>query len=208
MGLLETIAQMKNQGMGDSDIAEYLRKQGITPRDISDALSQSEIKSAVEGEYEARENPEEEYTPSPQYENQPQEVQENYYPQEQTYQEYSPQGYENYGAAPAYSQTDSMMDVAGQVFEEKTKKMQKQVETFEQFKNLAMIQLQNISDRLKRMESTFDALQVAVVERVGSYGKDISSLKKEVTMVEDSFSKLAREKTEAHHENLAEKKRK
>ena len=86
------------------------------------------------------------------------------------------------------------MDVAEQVFQENTKKMQKQLETLEQFKNLSVIQLQNLSDRLKRMELMFDKLQIAIVERVGSYGKELSSLKKEVTMVEDSFSKVANEK--------------
>ena len=127
MGILEKIAQMKNQGMGDSEIAESLRQQGVTPKDISNALNQSQIKSAVAGEYgEPEDLSGEEYIPTPQY--QTQEVPENYSPQGQNYQEYYPQqSYESYGAAQPSSPTDSMMDVAEQVFEEKTKKMQKQL---------------------------------------------------------------------------------
>lgn len=208
MGILETIAQMKNQGMMDSEIAESLRQQGITPKNISDALNQSQIKSAVAGEYaEPEDLSREEYIPSQQY--QTQEVPENYSPQEQNYQEYYPQqGYENYGSAQPYSQTDSMMDVAEQVFEEKTKKIQKQLDDSEHFKNIALIQMQNISERLKRLESIFDQLQTAVIEKVGNYGKDISSLKKEVGMVEDSFTKLAKNKIEHSPETPTEKKRK
>ena len=86
--------------------------------------------------------------------------------------------------------------------------MQKQLDNFEQFRNLAMIQIQNISDRLKRLESMSDQLQTAVIEKVGNYGKDLSSLKKEVAMVEDSFTKLAKNKIEPSHEAHAEKKRK
>ena len=208
MGILEQIAQMKNQGMGDSEIAESLRQQGVTPKDISNALNQSQIKSAVAGEYEEPEDLSgEEYIPTPQY--QTQEIPESYSPQGQNYQEYYPQqGYESYGAVQSSSPTDSMMDVAEQVFEEKTKKMQKQLDNFEQFRNLAMIQIQNISDRLKRLESMSDQLQTAVIEKVGNYGKDLSSLKKEVAMVEDSFTKLAKNKIEPSHEAHAEKKRK
>lgn len=210
MGLLETIAQMKNQGMMDSEIAESLRQQGVTPKDINDALNQSQIKSAVSGEYgEPEDLSGEEYIPTPQYQAQTQEIPESYLPQGQNYQEYYPQqGYENYGSAQPYSSTDSMMDIAGQVFEEKTKKMQKQLDNFEQFKNLAMIQMQNISERLKRLESMSDQLQTAVIEKVGGYGKDLSSLKKEVAMVEDSFTKLAKNKIESSHEAHVEKKRK
>jgi len=209
MGLIETIAQMKNQGMIDSEIAESLRQQGVTPKDIDNALNQSQIKSAVAGEYEPENLEAEEYIPSQQYQTQTQEIPENYSPQEQNYQEYYPQqGYESYGSAQPYNPTDSMMDVAEQVFEEKTKKMQKQMDSFEQFKNIAIIQMQNISERLKRLESMSDQLQTAVIEKVGTYGKDISSLKKEVAMVEDSFTKLAKNKIESHHETSAEKKRK
>ncbi|MFA4953231.1 MAG: hypothetical protein WC584_03340 [Candidatus Pacearchaeota archaeon] len=212
MGLLDSITQMKSQGMTDSEIAISLREQGVTPRQIDDALNQSQIKSAVVGEYQEPENLSgEDYIPSPQQQYQPQtqEISQNYYPQ-QSYQEYYPQqNYENAGAdySPAYNSTDSMMDIAEQVFEEKTKKMQKQIDNFEQFKNIAVIQMQNISDRLKRIEDSFDKLQIAVVEKVGNYGKDLSSLKKEVAMVEDSFGKLAKSKTESSHETH-EKKRK
>ena len=211
MGLLDTITQMQNQGMTDSEIVQSLREQGVTPKQISDALSQSQIKSAVAGEYpEPEDLSGEEYIPSPQQQYQPstQEVSQNYYPQEQSYQEYYPQQ-ENLGTnySQSYNSTDSMIDIAGQVFEEKTKKMQKQTDNFEQFKNLTTIQMQNISDRLKRIEEMFDKLQIAVIEKVGNYGKDLSSLKKEVSMVEDSFGKLAKNKIE-HSSETHEKKRK
>ena len=196
MGVLEQIRQMKNQGMADSEIAESLIEQGITPREINDALNQSQIKSAVAGEYpEPEDLSGEEYIPSPQYQQSTQEVPQNYYPQEQNYPQ---QGYENYGPdySQSYSSTDSMMDVAEQVFEEKTKKIQKQLDSLEQFKNLATVQMQNISERLKRIEDVSDKLQIAVIEKVGGYGKELSSLKKEVAMVEDSFTKLAKQKIE------------
>ena len=44
------------------------------------------------------------------------------------------------------------------------------------------------------MERQFDKMQIAILERVGSFGKNVDSLRKEVEMVEDSFEKLNRNK--------------
>ena len=101
-----------------------------------------------------------------------------------------------------------MMDIAEQVFNENTKKMQKQLDVFEQFKNLAEVHIQNISERLKRIEAMFDRLQIAVVEKVGSYGQELSSIKKEMSMVEDSFSKVAKQKIENPHQHPIESHKK
>ena len=47
MGILEQITQMKNQGMPDEEIASKLQEQRISPKEITDAMNQSKIKSAV-----------------------------------------------------------------------------------------------------------------------------------------------------------------
>jgi len=47
MGVLEQIMQMKNQGMGNEEIAASLREQNISPKAITNALNQAEIKNAV-----------------------------------------------------------------------------------------------------------------------------------------------------------------
>mgnify|MGYP001590738012 FL=1 len=60
-----------------------------------------------------------------------------------------------------------------------------------EFQTLAQTRIENISERLKRIETSFDALQLAILDRVGSYGKNIDFVKKEIEMVEDSFSKLS-----------------
>jgi hypothetical protein len=44
MGTLDIITQMKQSGNTDSQIINYLMRQGIPPREINDALSQSQIK--------------------------------------------------------------------------------------------------------------------------------------------------------------------
>ena len=104
---------------------------------------------------------------------------EEYYPQESYEQDYG-----SYGGG-----TDTMIEIAEQVFAEKMRKIQKQLEDLNEFKTLAETKLDNATSRLKRIENTIDKLQIAILEKVGSYGRGLDSIKKEMSMMQDSFSK-------------------
>ena len=104
---------------------------------------------------------------------------EEYYPQEGYEQDYG-----SYGGG-----TDTMIEIAEQVFAEKMRKIQKQLEDLNEFKALAETKLDNATSRLKRIEETIDKLQIAILEKVGSYGRGLDSIKKEMSMMQDSFSK-------------------
>ena len=104
---------------------------------------------------------------------------EEYYPQESYEQDYG-----SYGGG-----TDTMIEIAEQVFAEKMRKIQKQLEDLNEFKTLAETKLDNATSRLKRIENTIDKLQMAILEKVGSYGRGLDSIKKEMSMMQDSFSK-------------------
>jgi DNA-binding transcriptional MerR regulator len=45
--VIEQISQMRQKGMQTGDIIQNLKQQGISPREINEALSQSEIKSEI-----------------------------------------------------------------------------------------------------------------------------------------------------------------
>ena len=48
MSTLEQVKQMQSQGVIEEQIVQNLQNQGIAYREISEALSQSKIKAAVE----------------------------------------------------------------------------------------------------------------------------------------------------------------
>ena len=50
MGTLEKVMQMRNQGLTDSQIINSLRQEGRSPKEINEALSQSQIKGALNSE--------------------------------------------------------------------------------------------------------------------------------------------------------------
>ena len=201
MGALDQIRQMKREGFSEQEISDRLQEQGISPNSITDAFSQARIKDVVEGENEMQENdfhPEEtsggSETPSPfstpeTYAPQAQYYppQEPYYSQPQETESYSPQ--EGYGESQGGFGTDTIIEIAEQVFEEKIKKLSQQISNFKEFSAIAETKFSNYENRLKRIESIIENLQIKILEKIGSYGNGLESIKKEMSMMQDSFSK-------------------
>lgn len=197
MGVLDQVTQLKKQGMSDIQITENLQQQGISPKEITDALGQSQIKNAVSAENPAGTPPgppeaapvatagAETYTP------QTQEVGAGYAAPAPTGQEYYPEA--GYGAYPTATATDSdtMIEIANQVFSEKMKKTEKIIDELNELKTMASVKIENIDERLKKIEKIIDTIQIKILEKVGSYGKELQTTKKEMSMMQDSFRKLS-----------------
>lgn len=136
--------------------------------------------------------PQEEYVPSPQYA-----------PAQEYSQGYAPQEiYDEYATSTGITDTDTMIEISEQVFSEKIKKIQKQIESMIEFKTLAETKIEYISARLKRIETVLDNLQSAILEKVGSYGRGLENIKKEMSMMQDSFGKMVGGLAEKHHAHL------
>lgn len=184
--------------------AEPLPTEGMGPSeaDLTPPPSSSRVPPAAQRGFApmTQEMSEEEYVPRPQ-----EETYESSYSQPQySAQEYYPQ--ESYGYSPASvgaGDTDTMIEISEQVFSEKVKAIQKQLGDLNEFKTLAQTKIDNISDRLKRIEASIDRLQSAILEKVGSYGRGLDSVKKEMGMMQDSFGKMVNVLTdkarEKHH---------
>ncbi len=213
MGILEQITQMKNQGIPDEKIVSGLQEQGVSPREINDALSQAQIKSAVSNAGSTEEMQMTQSPPAPSQQDSgtyipktqempeaPGTEQEMYAPQSQQEssppQEYYQQDAYNYPSEGVDSNT--LIEIAEQVFSEKIKKIQKQVEDINEFKTLAQTKIDNTAERLKRIEATIDKLQIAILEKIGSYGRNIESIKKEMSMMQDSFGKVVNQAVRGH----------
>ncbi|MDP3987369.1 MAG: hypothetical protein Q8P81_04050 [Nanoarchaeota archaeon] len=277
MGVLEQVAELKNNGLEEAEIINKLKESGVSPKEISDALNQVRIKKAVSSEDTGEStkemepsimaNPEEvgeslptegdisdedlnppqhetnqkdiprrgfspmtkeilqENVPVPSEKRQENEPQyEEYAPhdthtwaesgaddqtgaesrsQRHEYQNYSEQedypqeDQQDYGYAlpqtlgsPRTSDTDMIIEISEQVFLEKIKDLQKKIDDLTEFKTLSEVKIDNMSDRLKRIELHIDRLQTDILEKVGSYGRGVDSIKKEMGMMQDSFGKI------------------
>jgi hypothetical protein len=108
-------------------------------------------------------------------------------------QEYAPQeAYDEYAPGGGITDTDTMIEISEQVFSEKIKNIQKQVEAMNEFRALSETKIDHMSTRLKRIETAIDGLQAAILERVGAYGRGLEGIKKEMAMMQDSFGKMVK----------------
>jgi hypothetical protein len=207
MGILEQTIKMKQEGISEEEIVDELSRQGASPREINDALKQAQIKSAIsnQGNEESQSSiseevpsPNEVYQPraygnqqekeyAPQQEEYAPMPQETYSPiQEQQY--YQPGGYEQY--SPAGIDTDTIMEIADQIFSDKIKDIKKLLDATSEAAIILQTKMENVSERVKKIETTIDKLQIAILEKVGSYGRNLEGIKKEMSMMQDSFSKM------------------
>jgi DNA-binding transcriptional MerR regulator len=221
MSVLEQITEMKGQGISDDEIIRQLQEQGTSPKAINDALNQSQIKKAVSNENakEGEQNFEGLQAPSQQtsqgtYVPKTQEIseQETYYPQQQTQQEESYQGYppeEGYEYSQTGVDTNTIIEISEQVFFEKIQEIQKKLEGISEFKTLGESKIENISERMKKIETIIDKIQLAILEKVGNYGSNLEGIKKEMSMMQDSFGKIVNsvgEKSEKPRPKISPKK--
>ena len=105
-------------------------------------------------------------------------------------EEYAPQeGYAEQGMPGNYD-TDTIIEITEQVFSEKIKKEQKQIEALNEFATLAETRMSDNHERLKKIESIIDKLQIAILEKISSYGRNVDSIKNEMEMMQESFEKM------------------
>lgn len=192
MDSLNQAVELKRRGATDQEISQTLSEQGISPKEILETINKLNIKDTI------REinTMEEQYPPEgynagyqqntgydQQYSNP---GYQGGYTQEQNQQEVYPQ--EGYDPASA-GDSNLIIELAEQVFSEKMQKIQKQMDELNEIKAVMQVKIDSVSKSVERIENIINSLQTAVLEKVGSYGQNLSSIKKEMEMMQDTFSK-------------------
>ncbi len=201
MGILEDLRQMKAQGMDDQTIIETMKSRGISYRDITDALSQEKIKSAVEGQYsnpemgssdiQSPENMQVSMMQSPQN---PESTKSfpDYDPNasvQQSEYAYSPsQPARDY--IPASLSSDTITEISEQIVSEKLTDIRKKMEKIISSKSELDVRTDSIEERLKRIEKMMDTLQVSVLRKVGDYVTNVDDIKKELFETQKTLGKI------------------
>ena len=217
MALLERVTALKNSGMSENQIVTSLKEEGHSPREISEALSQSKIKSAisldpnnVNGDMQpsiSNQSPDQEaenmnqysQTMSPNIPSPAQQAQylpaqyaqqTQYAPQDYSQQQYNDQGYNQQDYYTQGLDIETVRDIAKQEIEEGLKKIRLQLDTLTKSKAEMNFQVQNIENRLQKIESIIHELQSAIIKKLGEYGEAVSNISNELQETQKSFSKV------------------
>lgn len=205
MAALERVMQMQSEGLSESQIIDSLRQERVSPKEIYDALTQSQIKSELSqtptfenetGEMKpsmTQQTPEaysreESYVdssqtqaeqPYPEY-TEPVPPTQEYYPQ---YQEYQP---------PQQQATDieTINEIAEQIVEEKNTELKKQISEIKNFKEEAKAEIDRLNEKIEKIENNYNELQIAIIRKIGDYGENIKNIAAEMHETQNSFSKM------------------
>lgn len=189
---VDRIVQMQQQGMSDNDIIRTLKNEGITPKEISDSIAQAKIKMAV-----SQEDAYQESYSQPAAQEQPAPVQQQY--QEQQYaqypdqQQYADQGGQQYYYPDQGGQSmsiETITEIVDRILSEKLKELNQKIKPVIDFRNKAEEDINDIKDRLKRIESTIDNLQRAIIGKVGEFGQSTALIHKDLDNLHGTVSKL------------------
>lgn len=181
------VVQMQEQGMSDNDIINTLKNEGVSPKDISDSLAQARIKMAVSQEDPNSQQEQQQYSPQEQYAEQPQYADQQYAQQEGQYQEPYPE--QQYADQNSMS-IETMTEIIDRIIAEKLKDVNQKIKPVLDFKNKAEEDLQDLKERVKRIESSNDALQKAVIGKIGEFGQSTSMIHQDLENLHGTVSKL------------------
>lgn len=209
---IEQIISMVQQGYAESDIMAYLQEQGSSAKEIADALNQAKIKlelaetageeyesqspeeTAVEGtaeEYGPTAPPEPASVPAPASAPIPQR---RYAPEEQQYQQYPAQPAE-YPAYPAAAVSDSssveaIEEIAEGIIAEKWDEFKEKIGDVSELKSYVESRLNELNDRVKRLEIAQDKLHAATLEKVEVQSRSVKTLGSEIQALEGTLGKV------------------
>lgn len=215
MTILSDIKQMQAEGKTDPEIITALRERGVSPREITEALTQSKVKTAVTapeaGYYEQAPAPDEippqeetsvemqpsiapadqQYQPQMIQQTQPSypQPQEPAYPQEYAPAQYQPQQPQMGGISP-----DTITEISEQVVAEKLSPLKDDIEKVIDMKTTVDSKIEYLDERLKRIEKIIDRLQLSIMQKVGDYMTNIDDIKKEIIETQKSFKALSETK--------------
>lgn len=227
MGLLEEIQRMRMSGMQDDQIVLKLQEQGNPYRAISEAMSQSKIKQAVEyqdqeplppipSDVQQQDQQMQDSNEQNQYyeDQQMQEMQPSINQQSQEYQEQPQQqeyfsGYEpsqqtqdpqqNYDYNAGGLSSDTIMEISEQIVSEKLSDVRKKLENMSSFKTELETKAEALDDRLKRIEKIIDTLQSSVLRKVGDYVTNVEDIKRELIESQKTIAKAIGHKHNSKH---------
>ncbi len=112
-------------------------------------------------------------------------------PQDTYYQE-TPQAYpqQGYYAPQGGVDTETISEIAEQVATEKLNEFKKKTGDIASFKNTTQDKINDIDDRLKRIEATIDKLQQAIIGKIGEFGESNAMIHKDLDNLHGTVSKL------------------
>jgi predicted RNA-binding protein with RPS1 domain len=196
--LTDVIAEMRRYGYSDDQIIAYLQQQGISPKDIFDAINK--LKVPAEKEKEEMPSIMEAPAPTPTPTPTPTPIPTPTAPPAPTAPAPT--------AAPAIIPTvpfsqeapsiqvptgydvEALEAMIEGIIGEKWEILKRRIADIEELRKQIEAKILSIEERMKRVELNLDKIYLAILKRQDEQVKEIKAVGKEIDMLEEAFSKI------------------
>jgi hypothetical protein len=186
----EIVIQLRQQGTGNDQIVEQLKGQGYASSQIYDAMSQADIKGAVEVPA-ATEAPAQipAAPPAP-----PEQMPAEMPPPEQMPAEMPPpEGLpplpEAMPQQPAIAR-EEIEEIVEPIIDEKWEELMKNVDKIIAWKEATESKIAKLEQMIKDLASSFEELHTGVLAKIGEYDKSIKDVGSDIKAMEGVFKKV------------------
>lgn len=193
--IIDLIKEMKKLGYSDEQIINYLKQQGIEPKEILDAFKQVEFTSEmIPSIMETQEEMPQEEVPTPTKEGIFQTIEKpalEKVPQPQIIPTvpYTTETPETIVTGYGYD-IETFETLAEEIIKEKFELLKKRIGDIEELRKNINLKIKDIEERLKRVELNIDKIYMLILKRQEEQQKEIKTIGKEISMLEKAFSKI------------------
>ncbi|MBS3107383.1 hypothetical protein J4468_00545 [Candidatus Woesearchaeota archaeon] len=196
---VQKVIEMKRKGMSNQDIIRSLQTQGFSSQQISEAMSQSDVKSGVEGRATI-ESEMEVPEPSSEYDESaaPSGMQESLlrsdepevpaYEEESSTPSYQPRAIN----APSMNriESDQVQALVESIIDEKWQEIVSNIGDISIWKSKMEDDVESLKQEVLRTNHRLETLQTAVLKKVEDYSQSISEFGSDVKAMEKVFEKI------------------
>lgn len=195
---VDMVVEMQEQGRDDSDVIAELTNKGLSPEQISNAINQARIKSAISSKSSSEDRyPIGEKSPmsasiSTQEDMGPSIMSPSPSPSNEVvpYSQESPPQEQFYDYAQSGVDTEAIEEIAEEIIREKWDEAKAKISGILEWKDYSNTRLANMEGKMRRIESLIDELQTALLGKVQLYEQNIKDLGTEMKSIQGAFSKV------------------
>lgn len=168
---VDRVVQLRSQGYSNSQVIEYMRREGIPPAAINEAMMQADAKSGVDGTYNSSQGSGQMQRP----------------PQDAGSQVQDAQGSPGDDSGDDGAEIEELIE---EIIDEKWKELVKDIKKIAEWKDKTDERMAKLDQSFTDLKTNFENLHKALLGKIGEYDKNILEVGTDIKAMEKVFEKV------------------
>lgn len=170
---IDRVMQLRSQGYSNSQVADYLRREGIPPSMINEAIAQADAKSGVDGTYNSSSA--------------------QGLAQRQDFSQQGGADSQVQASSGGEEQADDgaeIEELIEEIIDEKWKELVKDIKKIAEWKDKTDERMTKLDQSFTDLKGNFESLHKALLGKIGEYDKNILEVGTDIKAMEKVFEKV------------------